>query len=73
MSKGKKLFQIKGETQKETIENFSFLMILISAILISIGLGIASFVKYTIVLSIIGAFFLLVGLIIFIVNEFIHS
>lgn len=65
----KKLFAIKGKTIEETLENISFLIIVFSAILVSIGIALGSFYKGVILLASLGSFTLLIGIIIFVIAE----
>ncbi|HIQ49713.1 MAG TPA: hypothetical protein EYH56_00800 [Nanoarchaeota archaeon] len=65
----KKLFAIKGKTLEETLENISFLIIVFSAILVSIGIALGSFYKGVILLASLGSFTLLIGIIIFVIAE----
>ena len=69
----KKMFAIKGKTFVETLENISFLIIILSALLVSIGIAIGSFYKGLILLASIGSFTLLIGIIIFVVSEIIRE
>lgn len=67
------IFKVKGKTRKETLENLSFLIIFISALLIAIGIGLGSFFRYVILLASFGAFLVLVGIIIFIIAELMEE
>ncbi len=66
-------FSIKGKTPADTLENLSFLLIVISAGMISLGIGLGSFFRYVILLASFGAFVLLAGIILFIVSEFMRE
>ncbi len=67
------IFKVKGKTKKETLENLSFLTILLSAFLIAVGIGLGSFFRYVILLASLGAFLVLVGIVIFIVAELMEE
>jgi len=59
-----------GKNQKEVLENISFIIILISAIMFSIGIGLGSFVQGTVFLSVFGSFFIMIGIVIYIISQF---
>jgi len=59
-----------GKNNKEVLENISFIIILISAIMFSIGIGLGSFVQGTIFLSVFGSFFIMIGIVIYIASQF---
>lgn len=69
----KKLFVIKGKTHEETLENISFLIIILSAIMISLGIALGSFYKGIILMASFGSFILLIGIIIFVIAEIIRE
>lgn len=69
----KKLFAIKGKTHEETLENISFLIIILSAILVSLGIALGSFYKGIILMASFGSFILLIGIIIFVIAEIIRE
>ncbi len=76
MSKDKakrSIFRIKGKTTGETLENLSFILIVISAVMISLGIGLGSFYKYVILLASFGTFLLLIGIIIFVISELLFD
>jgi hypothetical protein len=60
-----------GETQREKLENISYLIIFISAIMVSAGIGIGAFVQGTVFVAVIGAFFVMVGIFAYIASQFI--
>jgi hypothetical protein len=59
-----------GETTKERLENWSYLITIISGVLVAIGIGIGSFIQGTVLIASFGAFFFMVGIIIFIASQF---
>jgi hypothetical protein len=67
----KSRFNIRGSNQKEYIENVSFLIIAIAAVMISSGIGFGSFIQGTIFLSVYGSFFFMVGIVFYIASQFI--
>ena len=69
----KKMFAIKGKTFVETLENISFLIIILSAIMISLGIALGSFYKGVILIASLGSFILLIGIIIFVIAEIIRE
>ena len=63
---------LKGSNGKDYVENFSYVIIVLSTILISIGLLGGSFVTGVVYSAIIGVAFLLVGIVIFISSQFME-
>jgi uncharacterized Tic20 family protein len=62
---------IKGRNRREFLENFSFIVIVISAVLVCIGISLGSFVKGTVLIGSFGSFTVMVGIVIYIVSQFI--
>ncbi len=61
-----------GKNKREVLENISFYIIVISAIMVSVGIGLGSFIQGTIFLSVFGSFFVMVGIVIYIISQFIE-
>ena len=61
-----------GKNGKEVLENISFIIILISSVLFTIGISLGNFVQGTIALSVFGSFFIMIGIIFYIVSQFIE-
>jgi len=61
-----------GKNKKEVLENISLVITVISAILFSIGIGLGSFIQGTIILSVFGSFFIMIGIMIYIISQFIE-
>jgi F0F1-type ATP synthase assembly protein I len=64
---------LKGKNRKEYIENISFVIIVISGILVALGIGIGSFIQGTILIASLGSFFVMVGIVIYIISQFIEA
>jgi len=62
---------LKGKNKREYIENISFVIIFISGILVALGIGLGSFIQGTILMASFGAFFVMVGIIVYIISQFI--
>jgi hypothetical protein len=62
---------IGGNSQKEFLENISYLVIFISAVMVSIGVGLGSFIGGTILIAILGALFVLIGVVFYVASQFI--
>jgi len=62
---------VGGTNQKEFLENLSYVVIFISAVMVSIGVGIGSFIEGTILIAILGAFFVLIGVVVYVASQFI--
>ncbi len=62
---------IKGKSKAESLENISFIIIVISAILICIGISLGSFIKGTVFIASFGSFTVMVGIVIYIISQFI--
>lgn len=68
----------KNETKvtrnkKEVFENVSFYVIVISAIMVAVGIGLGSFIQYTIFIATLGGFFVMVGIVIYITSQFMEE
>lgn len=61
-----------GKNNKEVLENISFIIIVISSIMFVIGISLGSFIQGIIFLSVIGSFFVMVGIIFYIISQFIE-
>jgi hypothetical protein len=62
---------VGGSTQREVFENLSYFVIFVSAVMVSIGVGAGSFVQGAIFIAVFGAFFVMVGIIVYIVSQFL--
>jgi len=62
---------IKGSNKSEYIENISFVIILISAVMFSSGIILGSFIQGTILLSVFGSFLVMAGIIVYMISQFI--
>ena len=62
---------LKGSNKKEFIENISFLIIALSAILVSAGIGLGSFIQGTVFIAVFGAFFFMIGAVAYLASQFI--
>jgi hypothetical protein len=63
---------LEGNNRKEYAENISFVIIVISGIMVGLGIGLGSFVQGTILIGVLGAFFVMLGIIIYIISQFIE-
>lgn len=69
--KHKRQFKVKlGSNTKESLENLSYVLIVISAVLIVIGIGLGSFIQGTVYSAVFGSFLVIVGIIIYIISQF---
>jgi len=72
--KHKREFKIKlGSNTKEILENLSYILIVISAVLIVIGIGLGSFIQGTIYSAVFGSFLVIIGIIIHIISQFFEG
>ncbi|MDD5416806.1 MAG: hypothetical protein PHU12_02410 [Candidatus Aenigmarchaeota archaeon] len=60
---------LRGDTRKKKLEDASFKTVITSSMMIFLGLLLGSFVKYAVYLATIGAFILLVGIILYIISQ----
>ena len=60
---------LKGNNRAEFLENFSFVIIIISAILVGVGVILGTTIKYAVLLASFGAFLLLPGIAIYIASQ----
>ena len=63
----------KVRNRKEIFENVSFYVIVISAIMVAVGIGLGSFIQYTVFIAVIGSFFVMVGIVIYIASQFMEE
>jgi len=61
--------KIKGETKHETLENVSYLLMIASAAMVAIGIGLGSFVYGTVYIAVAGAAIFLPAIVIFIASQ----
>ena len=62
---------LKGNNTREYIENVSFVIIFISAILVASGIALGSFIQGTILMASFGSFFVMIGIVTYIASQFI--
>jgi hypothetical protein len=60
---------VSGKTTREKLENASYMLIIISAVMVSVGIGLGSFIAGTVVVAVIGAFLVMVGIVMFIASQ----
>ena len=65
--------RLKGKNRREFLENISYLIIFISAILIFMGILTGSFIQGFVLLASFGSFLVLIGIIIFIISQFLET
>lgn len=64
---------LKGETRREFLENFSYCLIVLAAVFSIIGISVGTFISgFPVFLAILGAFLALVGIVLYILAEFIR-
>ena len=59
-----------GDTTKERLENWSFIITVIAGIMVAVGIGLGSFVQGTVYIATFGSFFFMIGVIVFIISQF---
>ncbi len=64
---------LKGRSRQEHLENISFVVLVIAALLVVIGIGLGSFIYGTVLLAMFGAFLILAGIIIYIISQFLEK
>jgi hypothetical protein len=62
---------VNGSNKRDYIENISFLIITISAVMVSVGIGLGSFIQGTVFIAVLGAFLVMVGIIVYIISQFV--
>lgn len=65
--------KLKGATTRETLENVSYLLIIISAIAVAIGIGLGSFVAKTVYIAVAGAALFLPAIALFIISQLLEK
>jgi CHASE2 domain-containing sensor protein len=63
---------LKGKNRQEHLENISFVILVLAAFLVMSGIGLGSFVYGTVLLAMFGAFLILVGIIVYIISQFLE-
>jgi len=64
---------LKGGSRQEHLENISFVILVAAALLVMLGIGLGSFVYGTVLLAMFGAFLILVGIVIYIISQFLEK
>lgn len=64
---------LKGKNRQEHLENASFVVLVTAALLVMLGIGLGSFVYGTVLLAMFGAFLILVGIVIYIISQFLEK
>ncbi len=64
---------LKGKDRQEHLENISFVVLVAAALFVMAGIGLGSFVYGTVLLAMFGAFLILVGIIIYIISQFLEK
>lgn len=64
---------LKGDSKRQFYEHLSFLLILLSVLLIWLGMLLGSFVQYTVYLAAFGALLLLPAIIIYIASQLMEE
>ena len=62
---------LKGNSTKEYIENISFVIIVLSGIMVASGIMLGSFIQGTIFIASFGSMFVMIGIVAYIVSQFI--
>jgi len=65
--------RLKGKNRREFLENISYTIIILSSVLIFIGILTGSFIQGFILFASFGSFLVLIGIIIFIISQFIEE
>ena len=65
------IFNTKGIRAK--LENWSFIITVISGLMVAIGIGLGSFIQGSIFIASFGSFFFMFGVIIFIISQFFEE
>lgn len=61
---------LKGDTRRQFLENFSYVVIVSAAVLLIVGISVGTFVPgFPVFLAILGAFLALVGIVLYILSE----
>ena len=65
--------RLKGKNRREFLENISYTIIVLSSVLIFIGILTGSFIQGFVLFASFGSFLVLIGIIIFIISQFIEE
>ena len=64
------LSRMKGKNRKEYVENISFVIIVISGIMVALGIAVGSFIQGTILIASFGSFLVMIGIATYILSQF---
>jgi hypothetical protein len=62
---------IKGNNRKEYLENVSFVIIVLSGVMVASGIFLGSFVQGTIFIASFGSLFAMIGIVTYILSQFV--
>lgn len=64
---------LKGKSRREFLENMSYTLIVLAAVFSVVGISVGTFVSgFPVFLAILGAFLALVGIVLYILSEFVR-
>ncbi|MBN2203291.1 MAG: hypothetical protein JW700_03860 [Candidatus Aenigmarchaeota archaeon] len=63
--------KLKGSSRKEYVENISFMIIVLSSVMVASGIFLGSFIQGTVFIASFGSMFVMVGITVYIVSQFI--
>ena len=63
----------EGKNEKEKIERFSYLVVIVSAAMIMLGMLLGSTVQYTVLLATFGSFLTIVGIVLYVFSQFMKG
>jgi len=63
---------LKGKNRQEKMENISFVILVTATLLVILGIGLGSFIYGTVLFAMFGAFLILIGIVIYIISQFIE-
>lgn len=58
---------------KSKLENWSFIITVVSGLMVALGIGLGSFVQGSILIATFGSFFFVIGILVFIVSQFFEE
>ncbi len=65
---------VKGDDRRDMLENISYIVLVLAAVLTVVGLGIGTVVPgIPVLIAMVGSFFALVGIVLYILSEIIRT
>ena len=61
--------RLKGGCRADFYENLGYVLLMGGAVMVALGVGLGSFIKYTVFIGVVGALLSLLGIVLYIVSQ----